>query len=54
MISRDDLRRARPNVETATTRFLRGEISKVEYERLVEKERELERRPPGAQTAKHR
>lgn len=50
MISRDDLRRAAPEVDTATTRFLRGEINAGEYEVQIEREREAERRPVGEQT----
>lgn len=51
-INRDDLRRAGPNVETATTRYVRGEISKEEYERLVKQERAREGQPPQEQTAR--
>jgi hypothetical protein len=52
MINRDELRKARPNVETATTRFVRGEIDRREYEKLVERERQRDKQPPGEQTAK--
>jgi hypothetical protein len=45
MISRDDLEKARPNVDTATIRFVRGEISEAEYQRQVEQERRDEVRP---------
>lgn len=54
MISRDDLRRARPNVETATTRYVRGDISRTEYERQVERERQQDRQPPREQTNRGR
>ena len=50
MISRDDLQKARPNVDTATIRYVRGDISKAEYERQVKVERAQERRPPAEQT----
>jgi len=54
MISRDELRRARPMADSATIRFVRGEISKAEYERLVTEERRRDRQPPGEQTSKSR
>lgn len=54
MVSREDLRKARPSVVTATTRFVRGEITQSEYEHQVEREREQERRPAGEQTTKLR
>jgi hypothetical protein len=53
-MNRDDLRKAQPRIETATIRFVRGEITRAEYERQVAKERELERQPPGEQTAQTR
>jgi hypothetical protein len=52
VISRDDLRKARPDVDSATIRYLRGEITRAEYERQVERERRDERRPPAEQTSK--
>ena len=54
MVSRDELRRANPNVDTATTRFVRGEITRAEYERQVARERQEERRPVADQTAADR
>lgn len=52
MISREELSRAAPNVETATIRYVRGDISHTEYEKQVEREREREHRPAGEQSAK--
>lgn len=46
MISRDELEKARPTVDTATTRYLQGKIDRVEYERQIEKERRDDRRSP--------
>ena len=46
MISREELSRATPNVETATIRYVRGDISRSEYEKQVEHERERDQRPP--------
>lgn len=51
MISRDDLLKASPNVETATTRFVRGDIDRAEYERQVERERGRDQAPPENQSA---
>lgn len=42
MINKDDLYQAKPNVETATTRYVRGDISRAEYERQVQLERAAE------------
>jgi uncharacterized membrane protein len=50
MISRDDLKRANPTVTSATIRFVRGEITEPQYERLVVEERKRDTRPPGEQT----
>ena len=52
MISREELSRAAPNVETATIRYIRGDISHSEYQKQVEREREQDSRPAGEQSAK--
>lgn len=51
MISREELSRAAPNVETATIRYIRGDISHSEYEKEVEREREQDSRPAAEQSA---
>ena len=51
MISREELSRAAPNVETATIRYIRGDISHSEYEKEVERERERDSRPAAEQSA---
>lgn len=51
MVSREELRKAKPSVVTATTRFVRGEITRSEYEHQVERERDQEQRPAGEQTS---
>lgn len=52
MISREELSRAAPNVETATIRYIRGDISHSEYQKQVEREREKDSRPAGEQSGK--
>jgi hypothetical protein len=47
VISREQLRQASPQVETATTKYVKGEISRVEYEKQVQGEREQDRKPPA-------
>jgi hypothetical protein len=54
MISRDELRKARPNIETATTRYVEGQLTKAEYEKLVEQERRRDRQPAAEQTTRQR
>lgn len=51
MISREELSRAAPNVETATIRYIRGDISHSEYEKEVARERERDSRPAAEQSA---
>jgi hypothetical protein len=51
MISREELSRAAPNVNSATIRYVRGDINRKEYEKLVKREREQDRRPAAEQSA---
>jgi hypothetical protein len=54
MTSSDALKRARPNVDSASMRFVRGEIDRTKFEKLAEQERKADRRPPDEQTATSR
>lgn len=54
MLTREQLKRLKPSVETATARYVRGDISRAEYERDVAEERKAERKPPAEQTASKR
>jgi hypothetical protein len=53
-MKQDDLRKTRPNVTSAAGRFVRGEITRAEFERQAAKERRDDVRPPDEQTAKAR
>lgn len=48
MITREQLRRAKPSIDTATYRYIKGDISREEYERRVAEERRaMTATPPG-------
>lgn len=50
MLNREELRRAAPSVETATTKYVSGEITQSEYEDRIVSERASDQAPPGEET----